>query len=132
MNIQELEKLMKGKNPLNINVNMTLEDFYEYSEQIATRTAKRILEEAGKDKNLINVSAEPEKLINVDEAAEFLDLTKPTIYTKVSRGELPYIKKGKRIYFQKSKLLEYYKQGSKEPIEAKVNEYFAKRGEVAI
>ena len=34
-----------------------------------------------------------EQIFTVQQAAKFLTLTVPTIYTKVSRGELPYMKK---------------------------------------
>ena len=54
-----------------------------------------------------------EKLLTVDEAAEFLSLTVPTIYSKVSKRELPFMKRGKRLYFSSSELMEYLKQGRK-------------------
>lgn len=54
-----------------------------------------------------------ERLLSVDETAEFLNLSKPTIYSKVSRGELPVMKQGKRLYFSNTELLEYIKAGRK-------------------
>lgn len=59
-------------------------------------------------------SAPPEpadQLLTVDQAAAFLTLAKPTIYAMISRGELPNLKRGKRVYFQKSDLLNYLKEG---------------------
>ena len=53
----------------------------------------------------------PDQFLTVDQAAKFLTLAKPTIYVMVSRGDLPYIKRGKRVYFQKSDLLNYLKAG---------------------
>jgi len=53
------------------------------------------------------------ELLNVSEAAKFLSLAVPTVYSMVNRGELPYMKKTKRIYFSKSELLEYLKTGRK-------------------
>jgi len=43
------------------------------------------------------------------EAGEFLSLTAATIYSKISRGELPVMKRGKRLYFSRDELLEYLK-----------------------
>lgn len=54
---------------------------------------------------------QPERLMTVDEAADFLTLSKPTIYSKCSRGELPYMKRGKRLYFSLTELNEYLKAG---------------------
>jgi excisionase family DNA binding protein len=57
--------------------------------------------------------AQPEQLFTVQEAAEFLNLTVPTIYSKVSKGELPVMKRSKRLYFSSTELMEYLKEGRK-------------------
>jgi excisionase family DNA binding protein len=54
---------------------------------------------------------QPEQLLTIQEAAEFLTLSVPTIYSKVSKNEIPFMKKGKRLYFSRIELLEYVKQG---------------------
>ena len=56
---------------------------------------------------------QPEQLLTIQEAAEFLSLTVPTMYSKVSKGELPVMKRGKRLYFSRAELLEYLKAGRK-------------------
>jgi excisionase family DNA binding protein len=56
---------------------------------------------------------QPEQLLIVQEAAQFLNLTVPTIYSKVSKGELPVMKRSKRLYFSKLELMEYLKEGRK-------------------
>ncbi len=56
-------------------------------------------------------TAKENDLLTIDQAAEFLSLTKPTLYSKVSRGELPSMKRGKRLYFSKKELLGYLKAG---------------------
>ena len=55
----------------------------------------------------------PEQLLTVQEAAQFLNLTVPTIYSKVSKGELPVMKRSKRLYFSSTELMEYLKEGRK-------------------
>ena len=54
-----------------------------------------------------------EQLLTVKEAANFLNLTVPTIYSKVSRGELPVMKRSKRLYFSSVELMQYLKEGRK-------------------
>ena len=54
-----------------------------------------------------------EKFLNIQEAAKFLNLTVPTIYSKVSKRELPCMKRGKRLYFSSTELIEYIKEGRK-------------------
>src|SRR5690554_2109882 len=53
-----------------------------------------------------------DQFLTVDETAEFLNLSIPTIYSKVSKRELPYMKRGKRLYFAR-KDLETYLQGGR-------------------
>jgi excisionase family DNA binding protein len=54
---------------------------------------------------------ETDQILSVDQCAEFLNLSKATIYTLTSKGELPFMKRSKRNYFSKSDLVQYLKQG---------------------
>ena len=54
-----------------------------------------------------------ERLLTIQEAADFLSLTVPTMYSKVSKGELPVMKRSKRLYFSRTELLDYLKEGRK-------------------
>lgn len=57
--------------------------------------------------------SETDRLFTVKETAGFLNLSIPTIYQLVSRGELPVNKKRKRLYFLHSELISWAKQGRK-------------------
>ena len=50
-------------------------------------------------------------LITIEEAASFLNLSKPTIYRLVSERNIPHNKKGKRLYFSKERLTEWVEEG---------------------
>ncbi|WP_375587133.1 helix-turn-helix transcriptional regulator [Flagellimonas aurea] len=55
---------------------------------------------------------DPEQLLTVSGLAKILDLSKATIYTKHSKGELPGgCKRGKRLYFQHDVILNWLKEG---------------------
>ena len=45
-----------------------------------------------------------EDLVSITQIAEFLHLSKATIYSKVSRRELPYYKLNKRLFFSKKEI----------------------------
>ncbi len=61
---------------------------------------------------------DPEKdLLTVDEAAEFLNLAKPTIYGLLHRKELPNMKRGKKVYFSKKDLIDYLQAGRRKSME---------------
>jgi excisionase family DNA binding protein len=64
----------------------------------------------------------PEQLFTIQKASEFLSLSVPTIYGKVSRDEIPYMKRGKRLYFSPTELMDYLKGGRKKSQEEIINE----------
>lgn len=53
-------------------------------------------------------------LLNIQQASELVTLAVPTLYSKVSLKEIPFCKKGKRLYFSKSELLDWINSGRKE------------------
>jgi len=74
----------------------------------------------------VEPTEQPEQFLTIQEAAKFLNLTVPTIYSKVSKGELPVMKRSKRLYFSSSELMDYLKKGrkkSKAEIEAAAEDY---------
>lgn len=75
------------------------------------------------------IPQQQERLLSIQEAATFLNLSTPTIYSKVSKRELPVIKRGKRLYFSDNELLAYLKEGRKKTnaeIEAEAEAYLLK------
>lgn len=80
----------------------------------------------------VETTDQPEQLLTVQEAAEFLSLTVPTMYSKVSKGELPVMKmkRSKRLYFSRTELMEYIKAGRKKSnaeIEAEAEAYLSNK-----
>lgn len=60
----------------------------------------------------VEPTAAPDQLLTVDEVSELLHLSKPTIYSKHSKGELPGVcKRGKRLYFQRDIIISWIKEG---------------------
>jgi excisionase family DNA binding protein len=85
------------------------------------------------DKNEKQPSLQPEKLLTIQEAAEFLNLTVPTIYSKVSKGELPVMKRGKKLHFSSVELMQYLKAGRKKSyseIDSEAENYLKMKGGV--
>lgn len=56
---------------------------------------------------------EADELLTVQDAANFLSLAVPTVYSLISKGELPVMKRSKRVYFSKNELVNYLRQGRK-------------------
>ncbi|MBC5772632.1 helix-turn-helix domain-containing protein [Pontibacter sp. KCTC 32443] len=55
-----------------------------------------------------------DKLLNVKEAAEFLSLAVPTLYSFTQRRLIPFSKRGKRLYFSKLELIDWVNSGRKQ------------------
>jgi excisionase family DNA binding protein len=65
--------------------------------------------------NFTVLPAKPEadELLTVHQAAEFLSLSTPTLYSLISKGQVPVMKRSKRCYFLKQDLINYLKEGRK-------------------
>ena len=71
-----------------------------------------------------------DQFLTVDETAEFLNLSVPTIYSKVSKRELPYMKRGKRLYFARKDIETYLQAGrvkTVREIEAEADQYLTSK-----
>lgn len=62
-------------------------------------------------KSLNNDPTIEDQLLNIAEASKFLNLSISTLYSKVSRNEIPVCKKGKRLYFLKAELTNWVRSG---------------------
>ena len=52
-------------------------------------------------------------ILTLTEAAKLLHLEKSTIYGLVNKSLIPYMKKGKRLYFSKNDLINWLKEGKR-------------------
>ncbi len=71
-----------------------------------------------------------DQLLTIQEAAEILNLSVPTIYGLVSKSEIPVCKKTRRLYFSKKELIDWIKSGRKktnDEIETEANNRLSKR-----
>lgn len=76
---------------------MVLQQFFEKIDKIEEHILER--QKA--------VEIPTKEFLTVKEAAKFLDLKVPTIYSKVHKREIPFIKIGRRLYFSKEDLIEH-------------------------
>ena len=71
------------------------------------------------------------EILNINQAADYLSISKATVYGKTSAREIPHFKRGKRLYFKKSDLEKWmtgqriYTNGE---IEQQADEYLLKNG----
>lgn len=107
---------------------MENQQFYMLSEEGIKVLAEQITENIKKAINPSNSSNEG-VFMNIDETAKLINLSKFTIYSLVHQNNIPFHKKGKRLYFLKSEILDWLKSGkrqSKSELEMKADEYLSK------
>lgn len=66
--------------------------------------------------------------VTIDEVVKITGLTKPTLYGYAQRSEIPYHKKGNRLYFFKSEIIEWIKAGRQKTVkqlQAEVDVYLS-------
>ena len=56
-----------------------------------------------------------DELLTVQNATAFLRISPSTLYQLTSRHEIPFMKKGKRLYFNKEELRRWIEEGSIKP-----------------
>lgn len=49
--------------------------------------------------------------MNIRQLSGYIELAVPTIYNLVSKGEIPHIKRGKKLRFEQEKIDEWLKEG---------------------
>lgn len=71
-----------------------------------------------------------DKPLNIDEAVEFLQMPKSSIYQLSSTRQIPFNKVGKKLFFFKKNLLEWLETGRKKTQKQIESEGFSKKGSV--
>lgn len=61
--------------------------------------------------NLESEKLSEDNLLTVDQTSKLVKLSVSTIYSKVSRKEIPAFKIGKRLYFSKDEIIAWIKSG---------------------
>lgn len=61
----------------------------------------------------VEKASDQDVIMTINEAALLLKLSVSTVYTLVSKKELPFMKKRKRLYFSRQELIDYLMTGKK-------------------
>ena len=88
---------------------------------------REVLVEQMASKN-INPPLQYPARMDLKTCAEYLHLSPQTIYSKTSLREIPHIKKGKRLYFERDALDSWLLEGKKQTVKesnAETDEYLA-------
>ena len=71
------------------------------------------------------------EVLNLNQAAEYVSLSKSAIYKKTSERNIPHFKQGKKLYFKRSELdnwLTGMKISTRDEIEQEATDYIIRKG----
>lgn len=78
----------------------------------------------------VTPSPEITRYLNITEASKLVNLAKSTLYSKSAKREIPFMKKGKQLYFDEAELIDWMKKGKKktmDEIHSEAENYSLKR-----
>src|ERR1035438_4707617 len=96
-------------------VNVTSKDELENLIQIAIRKA------FGEFRNQ-NPEENQDKIFSIKEASSFLNLAQQTLYGFTSKRAIPFLKRGKKLYFKKIELENWLLEGKRKSKDEIMNE----------
>lgn len=100
-NVMEKERY---NNPL---FTLTIGEFIEVIKDVNKELYREMLAE------IVKPPEKEKELLTIGEASELLMLSKSTLYQLNIRGKIPYFKKGKRVIYKRSELLDWLNQGKR-------------------
>jgi excisionase family DNA binding protein len=81
------------------------------------KAVSELLEKVSKIEDILShdhpAETDADSLFSIKQASAFLNLSICTIYRKVCRREIPVSKQGKKLYFNKTELLDWIRAGRK-------------------
>ncbi|MEM9824140.1 MAG: helix-turn-helix domain-containing protein [Bacteroidota bacterium] len=100
------------------------EDLKNFIQQAVKSAVKHCFSEQQRDES------PPDQIYGIKKAAEVLGIAIPTIYAKTSKGEIPHFKKGKKLYFRHSELMDWIEAGRQSTLQedkAKLKAYLVQK-----
>jgi excisionase family DNA binding protein len=101
-------------------------------DDIATRVAEKVYN-LQQSNNEQKEEPKGDEYLTIVQASELLNLAKPTIYSLTCKHEIPFLKKGKKLYFKKNDLVEWLNSGRKltrSEIEQEAQEYLVRKRKI--
>jgi len=102
-------------------IDVTMSEFHQLIESTVQKCLEENLPKEKQD--------DSDELLNADQTAKFLGIAKSTLYGLTSKGEVPFMKRKKKLYFSKKELMGYLRGGKHKSIKelnAEADAYLSK------
>jgi excisionase family DNA binding protein len=90
-----------------ITISCSMENPFELLLEKLSKIEKDLLEIKEIKSSYSASRSSSNELMNIQEVAEYLSLSVPTLYGYTSHMEIPHMKRGKRLYFRKNEIDEW-------------------------
>ena len=107
-----------SKLPPNFRIEVTKEDLVAFAKVLVLSSVP-----------FVPVVKEEEDIIDFDEALKLTGYAKPTLYAKTGKGEIPHFKKGRKLFFKRSELVQWIEEGrrkTKQDLDELAKSYLSK------
>ncbi|WP_438710724.1 helix-turn-helix domain-containing protein [Aquimarina muelleri] len=104
--------------------SLTIGEYTELNKKIVKQQLQEVLTKDG-----LSLISKPERdIIFVDEACQITGYSKPTLYSKICRYELPVLSRGKPLTFSRKILIQWIHDGKPSVMDPEIEDYLkAKR-----
>lgn len=100
-----------SKLPPNFRIEVTKADLIAFAKAISENTKPRAAAQIETEDDIIDFNG----------ALKLTGYAAPTLYAKTGKGEIPHFKKGRKLFFRKSELIEWIETG-RQKTQADINE----------
>ena len=94
---------MKTQNATHDNLPQMVELLFEKIQEL-----KLLVNESARFKSEPSTS---DRVLKIDDVMQLLGCKKATIYSKTSKGEIPHMKAGGKLYFSEKEIMNYLQNG---------------------
>lgn len=97
-----------------MNNNEFIPNLYQLLFEKLDRMERKI-DELGREKGKSIEEPPKNELMTVEDAKNYLKISSSTLYQRTARKEIPFMKKGNRLYFKKEDLRQWIEEGRNNP-----------------
>lgn len=103
--------------------SLTVAEYIEVNQKIVKQ---QLLELLSNNSESLQPKSDQD-IIFIDEACELTGYSKPTLYSKISKYEIPVLSRGKPLTFSKKELIQWIHEGKPKTVDVEVSEYLSKK-----
>ena len=103
--------------------SLTIGEYIELNKKVFSEAAAKLLQQRPEE----NTKEAPNDIIFMDEVMQLTGYKKATLYSKVSRYEIPVLSRGKPLTFSRAAILQWLRDGKPDILDQEANTYLNRK-----